>query len=162
MRLTNLLKEPRLALPPPPASWEVRLLGQTLQEAIVTPNVTLRVRALVVPTLEYTEWLEGIMLEDAPVGTTLKSFMTRPITTANGLPAVLAHHALLDSAGAELEERVGVFYAVVHNRAEVIVRLRGTTWTEHEAELSPYILAGSIEWPEYEDDLVITQLGLSA
>ncbi len=161
MKLINPLKEPRLALPLPPASWSVRLLGATLQEATVSPNVILRVRALVIPSLEYSEWIEGIMLEDAPAGTHRKSVVTQAITTPNGMPAVFAHHILLDAQGTPFEERAGVFYAVVHNRAEVVARFTGgATWAEHDAELRPYMLSGAIEWPEYEDDLVITQLGL--
>jgi hypothetical protein len=163
MKLANPMKEPRLALPVPAGvDWRVNMLGQTLQEATIAPDVTLRVRALVVPSIEYTEWLQGIMLEDAPVGTTLKPINVQSMTSPNGLPLVYAHHELLDAAGARIEERIGAFYAVVHNRAEVVVRIRGSaTWSDHETVLRPYILSGTIEWPEYEDDLLATQLGLT-
>ncbi len=163
MKLANPLKEPRLALPVPAGvAWRVTLLGQTLQEAVIAPDVSLRVRALVVPSLEYSEWIEGIMLEDAPPGTTLQPIAVQPTTSPNGLPVVVAHHRLVDAAGTRIEERIGAFYAVLHNRAEVVVRLRGNAaWSDHEAELRPYLLSGAIEWPEYEDDLVITQLGIT-
>ena len=155
-------KQPRLLLTMPEhAAWRVRMIGQNLHEADIDAGVTLRVRALVDPTVEYTEWVEGIMLEDAPPGTVLRCVARQPRTSSAGLPVVFAHYQLLDGNQRAIEERAGAFYAVVHNRAEVVVRVRPpAAWSAYATALEPYLMSGAILWPDASDELLMTQLGM--
>lgn len=162
MNFTRVGKHPRLFLPVPDGvAWRLVIIGPNLHEAVVDPQVRLRVRALVKPTVEHMMWIEGIMLEETPAGATLKPIAVQSLTSAIGLPVVLAHYEVLGPEGTLFEERVGAFYAILHNRAEVVVHLRGgATWQDRGAALLPFILSGQIDWPEYDDQLIATQLGI--
>ena len=161
MNLTSAGKHPRLFLPVPEGvTWQLVIIGPNLHEAVVDPQVRLRVRALVMPTVEHMMWIEGIMLEETPAGATLKPVSVKSMVSPIGLPVVLAHYEVLGPEGTLFEERVGAFYAILHNRAEVVVHLRGgATWKDRGPALLPFILSGQIDWPEYDDELIVTQLG---
>jgi len=161
MNFMNPERHPRLHLPlPPDAAWRLRFLGPNLHEADVDEHVTIRVRALVAPSVEHTLWVEGIMREDLPSDVTLKPIAVQSMTSPIGWPLVFAHYEIHGPDGRVLEERAGAFYAIVHGRAEVVARLRGVTWRDREAQLKPYLISATVDWPDYDDDLVITQLGI--
>jgi hypothetical protein len=159
MRIENPEKHPRLALSVP-GEWALRHIGPNLHESIVDDDVTMQVRAMVAPTIEHTEWIEGIMLEHMAPGCRLRRLALEPTTSHFGWPVVFAHYDVLDLVGDKVEERAGAFYRIVHNRAEVVVRLRnGVSWADRAEELRPIIMHGHVEWPSYEHDLLYTLLG---
>lgn len=164
MQLNNPLSQPRLRLAVPAGeTWHVTDLGPNLHDIRIDAHVHVRGRALVVPTAEHTLWIEGVLLEDTPAGSTLKILAMESLQSAVGMPVVFAHAEVIGPDGQRFEERAGAFYAVVHNRAEVVARLAGeATWAAHAGVLKPFLLAGEIDWPAYGAALVITQLGVTA
>lgn len=164
MRLVHPNKHLRLLLPAPEgASWAIRHVGTNLTEADVEPGVMLRVRAQVAPSIEHLAWIEGVMREDLAPGHTIEAISVASRTSARGWPVAIAHYVVKDGARVQpVEERAGVFYAIVHTRAEVVVRFtNGITWAQKRAQLEPYMLSAHVQWPEYDGDLLYTQLGFA-
>lgn len=161
MYVANPDKHPRLYLPMPEGvAWQVLKHGPNLMETIVDDNVVIQVRAMVAPTIEHTLWVEGLMLERATPGSTLVRKSLVPQLSTRGWPVVVAHYEVFGPDGKLEEERAGAFYRIVHNRAEVMVRMRnGVTWKQREAELLPVLLAAHVEWPDAQHDMIYTQLG---
>ena len=88
-------------------------------------------------------------------GAQLQRVSEESLCSATGLPLIFAHARILTADGQLFEERAGAFYAVLHNRAEVVAHLRGgATWSSYNAQLKPYMLSAQIEWPDFTDDLL--------
>lgn len=160
--LSKPSKHPRLLLPQREGSiWRVAHQGPNLHDVEIDEHVLLRVRTLVAPSAEHTMWIEGILREGAPAGAQLQRVSEESLCSATGLPLIFAHARILTADGQLFEERAGAFYAVLHNRAEVVAHLRGgATWSSYSAQLKSYMLSAQIEWPDFTDDLLVTQLGI--
>jgi hypothetical protein len=153
-------KQPRLTLHWP-SQWQSDSIGPNLTEVIVDPSVTMRVRALVPPAAEHTIWIAGVMREGLDPRSTSTELVCEARLSERGWPVMFAHHRVLDENGAAVEERVGVFYRIIHSHGEVTVRLRGgVTWNDRAALLLPVLMGGDVVWPAYDTDMLWTLLGL--
>jgi hypothetical protein len=159
MRIVNPSRHPRLSLRIENIS-EFRHIGPNLTETIIDPDVTVQVRAMVAPTVEHMIWIDGLMREHLAPTVVLKPITIEPTLSELGWPVVFAHYEIHDETGSLLEERAGAFYRLVHNHAEVLVRLRnGVRWKDRAALLKPLIMSAHVHWPYHENDLLYTLLG---
>jgi hypothetical protein len=129
-------------------------------EIVLDPDATLYIRSLVAPIVPQDVWIDGVMREHLPAATQLKPITVEATTSAHGWPVVFAHYEAFDVAGRKLEERAGAFYRIVHNNAEVMVRLRnGVRFADRATTLKPLLLSGEVKWPRYETGSVASLLG---
>jgi hypothetical protein len=159
MKLSPLdLRHPRLKLSWP-SEWQSRVLGPNLTEVTIDRDVSLQIRLMVPPVVDFVTWIEGAMREHLSPQTKLTRMTLASSESHDGWPVVFAHYKVDD--GAEHEQRVGAFYRIIYNSAEVVLRLRnGVSWGDREAELRPLLLSGTVEWPVYEEHLLWTLLGM--
>jgi hypothetical protein len=140
--------------------YEVETIGKNLTMIVVDPDVTVQVRAMVAPTVDHMIWIEGLMREDLAPTVVLKPITVEPTLSKLGWPVVFAHYEIDDEAGNLIEERAGAFYRLVHNHAEILVRLRnGVRWKDRAELLKPAIMSAHVHWPYHENDFLYTLLG---
>lgn len=155
-------EHPRLSLALPP-EWQSKATDSdpSLTEVAIAPNLLLEIRRLVSLPVDNAFWVESVMRRNAPPDCQLERIALENTPSDTGLPTIFAHYELRDQAGELLEERVGAFYRIIHNGAEVVVRLLdGARWSEHASTLRPVLMGGEIAWPSSESVLVYTLLGM--
>jgi hypothetical protein len=162
MRIVNASRHPRLSLRIEGIS-DFRPIGPNLTETNIGPDVTVQVRAMVAPTAEHMIWIEGLMREHLAPTVVPKPITVEASLSELGWPVMFAHYEIYDEKGSLIEERAGAFYRLVHNHAEILVRLRnGVRWKDRAAQLKPLIMSAHVHWPFHENDLLYTLLGFEA
>lgn len=143
---TGALNHPRLALTWP-ATWISRPVDRHLFELVVDERVTIRVRPQLALPADYQFWIDRTMREDLPGDLTIVPHEFQHGISAHGWPIVIAHCEARTASGELVEDRFGVFYRILHDGAEVVARLRGTSWPERAADLRPVLLGATVVWP---------------
>lgn len=157
--IASAARHPRLALSWPPG-WERYDVGPGQTELVLDARVLIQIRWQVPIPADYGHWIEATMNESLP-NPVLTQLAFEHGESDKGWPLVFAHYRLATASGDLLEERVGTFYRILHVGAEIVVRLfAGARWDDYAATLRPIPMAGDVEWPSFESDLVYTLLGM--
>lgn len=143
-----------------PSAWEVRTLSPNLTEIVIDPTLVIRMRAAIPLPAGITTWTDGELAADAPAGTVVRPTRATRQESVWGWPVSICGAELVDAAGTVVEERLGVFYRLLYNGAEVVVRGcdRARFAAEAPGLLERFLRAG-VAWPSARASLYdLTQL----
>jgi len=132
-----------------PEDWSVKPVSPSLVQIDVDPTLTIRMRpALPLPAGVHT-WIEGAMLENAEPNATPRLVRNEKQTSEFGWPISIAEYAFVDASGAFVEHRLGVFYRLLYNGAELVARFRerGAFEARGPDVLARFLRAGVV-WPD--------------
>ncbi|MGN6107547.1 MAG: hypothetical protein ACTHU0_20725 [Kofleriaceae bacterium] len=144
-----------------PPSWSGRELAPNYTEVVVDSDASIRIRSQVALPPDYGFWIDHVMKEDVPVDcqAVLRGELEH-LRSEQGWPVVLARYEVRLPSHEIVEERVGVFYRILHDGAEVVARCRGSWLTSRFPELRAILLGGRVIWPTNDAVLLYTLLGM--
>lgn len=131
-----------------PAEWTVATISTSLSEIRVAESLVIRFRPAVPLPAGVVTWVANTMSEDAPAGTRPREVGTTRTESAFGWPVVIAEYVFEDEHGAMIEQRLGVFFRLLYNGGEVVLRGRDRASFAAEAPaMRERFLAGRVQWP---------------
>jgi len=144
-----------------PAAWITRELAPNETDVHIDDDASLRIRSQLALPPDYGFWIAQSMSRDVPIGgrATLRGDIAH-LLSEHGWPVALAHYDIYSEAGELVEQRLGAFYRILHDGAEVVARCHGARSAERLAELRKLLLAGLIGWPTSDASLLYTLLGM--
>lgn len=138
----------RLGLEWPP-TWTATLRSQNLVEIEPEPGLVIRMRAAVPLPAGVVTWISGVMREDAPANASAREVRaTRVQTSRHGWPVSISEY-VFERMGEIVEHRLGVFYRLLYNGAELVLHARDSARYAAEAPaILERFLAGGVAWPQ--------------
>ena len=132
-----------------PADWQFTALAPSLAQIIVPPEEpVIRYRPAIPLPAGVQTWVERVMTEDHPADAVARQVQYDKQTSTWGWPVAISRY-VFEAHGGIVEERVGVFFRVLYNGAEVVVRGRDRA---RLAEVLPrvmeLVLGAPVRWPD--------------
>jgi hypothetical protein len=142
-----------------PSTWTVNVLPN-FTEVIVTPELTIRERSIALPA-DVASWMHAVMIEDAPADTESRVVSATKQQSNHGWPISVMHYTFEDDAGTVVEERIGTFYRLLYNLAEVVVRAKQPAQLPAELpRIQELVLAAKVAWARHPASTLHGLLGL--
>lgn len=131
-----------------PAEWTIATLSVSLMEIRIDESFVIRHRPSIPLPAGVVTWVTSVMTEDLPTRTRAREVRNERAESTFGWPVVISEYAITDEGGEIVEQRLGVFYRLLYNGGEVVVRSRDRARFHTEAPaLRERFLAGHVRWP---------------